>query len=122
MNLREVDNDMQTLYINSSFSTFEFKATSAGDSLVEGLIRYHPFLYDRETFPVDPFALGIIHTEKDALIIAEIVFIGRCVCVLGPSEDEDEDCVILNSEARGKRPIFECFWNGRLIPYTTVSE
>uniref|UniRef100_A0A673L4N8 Structural maintenance of chromosomes flexible hinge domain-containing protein 1-like n=1 Tax=Sinocyclocheilus rhinocerous TaxID=307959 RepID=A0A673L4N8_9TELE len=94
MNLREVENDMQTLYINSSFSTFEFKATGAGDSLVEGLIRYHPFLYDRETYPVDPYAL----------------------------EDEDEDCVILNSEARGKRPIFECFWNGRLIPYTTVSE
>ncbi|XP_059395011.1 structural maintenance of chromosomes flexible hinge domain-containing protein 1 [Carassius carassius] len=97
MNLREVDNDMQTLYINSSFSTFEFKATGVGESLVEGLIRYHPFLYDRETYPVDPYALG-------------------------PSEDEDEDCVILNSEARGKRPIFECFWNGRLIPYTTVSE
>uniref|UniRef100_A0A672P6A9 Structural maintenance of chromosomes flexible hinge domain containing 1 n=1 Tax=Sinocyclocheilus grahami TaxID=75366 RepID=A0A672P6A9_SINGR len=94
MNLREVENDMQTLYINSSFSTFEFKATGAGDSLVEGLIRYHPFLYDRETYPVDPYAL----------------------------EDEDEDCVILNSEARGKRPIFECFWNGRLIPYTTVSD
>lgn len=71
MNLREVDNDMQTLYINSSCSTFEFKATSAGDSLVEGLIRYHPFLYDRETYPVDPFALGIFHTEKDALIIAD---------------------------------------------------
>uniref|UniRef100_A0A8C2FFZ1 Structural maintenance of chromosomes flexible hinge domain containing 1 n=1 Tax=Cyprinus carpio TaxID=7962 RepID=A0A8C2FFZ1_CYPCA len=97
MNLREVDDDMQTLYINSSFSTFEFKATGARDSLVEGLIRYHPFLYDQETYPMDPYALG-------------------------PSEDEDEECVILNSEARGKRPIFECFWNGRLIPYTTVSE
>ncbi|XP_016325193.1 structural maintenance of chromosomes flexible hinge domain-containing protein 1-like isoform X2 [Sinocyclocheilus anshuiensis] len=97
MNLREVDNDMQTLYINSSFSTFEFKATGARDSFVEGLIRYHPFLYDQETYPVDPYALG-------------------------PSEDEDEECVILNSEARGKRPVFECFWNGRLIPYTTVSE
>uniref|UniRef100_A0A8C2FGC6 Structural maintenance of chromosomes flexible hinge domain containing 1 n=1 Tax=Cyprinus carpio TaxID=7962 RepID=A0A8C2FGC6_CYPCA len=94
MNLREVDDDMQTLYINSSFSTFEFKATGARDSLVEGLIRYHPFLYDQETYPMDPYAL----------------------------EDEDEECVILNSEARGKRPIFECFWNGRLIPYTTVSE
>ncbi|XP_016099444.1 structural maintenance of chromosomes flexible hinge domain-containing protein 1 [Sinocyclocheilus grahami] len=97
LNLREVDNDMQTLYINSSFSTFEFKAIGARDSFVEGLIRYHPFLYDQETYPVDPYALG-------------------------PSEDEDEDCLILNSEARGKRPVFECFWNGRLIPYTTVSE
>ncbi|XP_050970942.1 structural maintenance of chromosomes flexible hinge domain-containing protein 1 isoform X1 [Labeo rohita] len=99
MNLREVDNDMQTLYINSCVSTFEFKATGAGDSLVEGLIRYHPFLYDRETYPLDPYAASA-----------------------GPLEDEDEDCIIVNSEARGKRPIFECFWNGRLIPYTTLSE
>lgn len=99
VNLRDVDNDMQTLYVNSSVSTFEFKATGARDSLVEGLIRYHPFLYDRETYPVDPY-----------------------ISSAGPSEDEDEDCVVLNPEGRGKRPIFECFWNGRLIPYTTVSE
>uniref|UniRef100_A0A672NNC2 Structural maintenance of chromosomes flexible hinge domain containing 1 n=1 Tax=Sinocyclocheilus grahami TaxID=75366 RepID=A0A672NNC2_SINGR len=98
LNLREVDNDMQTLYINSSFSTFEFKAIGARDSFVEGLIRYHPFLYDQETYPVDPYALGIVNHKLD------------------------EDCLILNSEARGKRPVFECFWNGRLIPYTTVSE
>lgn len=99
VNLREVDNDMQTLYVSSSASTFEFKATGARDSLVEGLIRYHPFLYDQETYPVDPYAASA-----------------------GPSEDEDEDCVVLNPEGRGKRPIFECFWNGRLIPYTSVSE
>ena len=24
--------------------------------------------------------------------------------------------------ARGKRPIFECYWNGRLIPYSFVDE
>ncbi|XP_051755172.1 structural maintenance of chromosomes flexible hinge domain-containing protein 1 [Ctenopharyngodon idella] len=99
VNLRDVDNDMQTLYVNSSASTFEFKATGTRDSLVEGLIRYHPFLYDRETYPVDPYAASA-----------------------GPLEDEDEDCVVLNPEGRGKRPIFECFWNGRLIPYTSVSE
>ncbi|XP_009301910.2 structural maintenance of chromosomes flexible hinge domain-containing protein 1 isoform X1 [Danio rerio] len=96
INLREVDNDMQTLYVRSSANTFEFKATGAKDSLVEGLIRYHPFLYDRETFPVDPYAAS--------------------------AEDEDEELEVLNPEGRGKRPIFECFWNGRLIPYTTVSE
>ncbi|ROL42214.1 Structural maintenance of chromosomes flexible hinge domain-containing protein 1 [Anabarilius grahami] len=99
VNLRDVDNDMQTLYVSSSASTFEFKAIGARDSLVEGLIRYHPFLYDRETYPVDPYAASA-----------------------GPLEDEDEDCVVLNSEGRGKQPIFECFWNGRLIPYTSVSE
>lgn len=56
MNLREVDNDMQTLYVNSGVSTFEFKATGADDSLVEGIIRYHPFLFDRETYPLDPYS------------------------------------------------------------------
>lgn len=37
-------------------------------------------------------------------------------------EDDDDDCFILEKAARGKRPIFECFWNGRLIPYTSVEE
>lgn len=52
LNLREVDDDMQTLYINSAVDTFEFKASSGpGGGTVEGVLRYHPFLYDRETYP-----------------------------------------------------------------------
>uniref|UniRef100_A0A8C7RIF2 Structural maintenance of chromosomes flexible hinge domain containing 1 n=1 Tax=Oncorhynchus mykiss TaxID=8022 RepID=A0A8C7RIF2_ONCMY len=98
VNLREIDNDMQTLYINTSADTFEFKACTDVDGIVEGILRYHPFLYDRETYPEDPYAIpGNLATE------------------------EDDDSIVLN-QARGKRPIFECFWNGRLIPYTTVSE
>uniref|UniRef100_A0AAZ3NT98 SMC hinge domain-containing protein n=1 Tax=Oncorhynchus tshawytscha TaxID=74940 RepID=A0AAZ3NT98_ONCTS len=98
VNLREIDNDMQTLYINTSADTFEFKACTDVDGIVEGVLRYHPFLYDRETYPEDPYAIpGNLATE------------------------EDDDSIVLN-QARGKRPIFECFWNGRLIPYTTVSE
>uniref|UniRef100_A0A8C7KNM4 Structural maintenance of chromosomes flexible hinge domain containing 1 n=1 Tax=Oncorhynchus kisutch TaxID=8019 RepID=A0A8C7KNM4_ONCKI len=92
VNLREIDNDMQTLYINTSADTFEFKACTDVDGIVEGVLRYHPFLYDRETYPEDPYAIP-----------------------------EDDDSIVMN-QARGKRPIFECFWNGRLIPYTTVSE
>uniref|UniRef100_A0AAZ3S322 SMC hinge domain-containing protein n=1 Tax=Oncorhynchus tshawytscha TaxID=74940 RepID=A0AAZ3S322_ONCTS len=95
---KEIDNDMQTLYINTSADTFEFKACTDVDGIVEGVLRYHPFLYDRETYPEDPYAIpGNLATE------------------------EDDDSIVLN-QARGKRPIFECFWNGRLIPYTTVSE
>ena len=57
MNLREVENDMQTLYINATVSTFEFKvSTGQNGGLVEGILRYHPFLYDKETYPKDPFA------------------------------------------------------------------
>uniref|UniRef100_A0A8C7KI81 Structural maintenance of chromosomes flexible hinge domain containing 1 n=1 Tax=Oncorhynchus kisutch TaxID=8019 RepID=A0A8C7KI81_ONCKI len=93
VNLREIDNDMQTLYINTSADTFEFKACTDVDGIVEGVLRYHPFLYDRETYPEDPYSC----------------------------KEKDDDSIVMN-QARGKRPIFECFWNGRLIPYTTVSE
>uniref|UniRef100_A0A673BRY1 Structural maintenance of chromosomes flexible hinge domain containing 1 n=1 Tax=Sphaeramia orbicularis TaxID=375764 RepID=A0A673BRY1_9TELE len=94
LNLREVDNDMQTLYINAAADTFEFKALTQPDGgIVEGVLRYHPYLYDRETYPEDPDApYGI----QDFFF-----FFGHCI---------------------HRKPIFECFWNGRLIPYTTVAE
>ena len=53
INLRDIQDDMQTQYIRTSASTFEFKATVEGMGIVEGVLRYHPFLYDRETFPSD---------------------------------------------------------------------
>ena len=55
INLRDIGDDMQTLYIKSSSSTFEFKASVEGTGIVEGVIRYHPFLYDRETLPTDVY-------------------------------------------------------------------
>ena len=47
------------------------------------------------------------------------------VCFYWPAstEDEVEDGESgAGNQANRRRPIFECFWNGRLIPYTTVSE
>ncbi|XP_065609251.1 structural maintenance of chromosomes flexible hinge domain-containing protein 1 isoform X2 [Cyrtonyx montezumae] len=99
VNLREIKDDMQTLYINTSADSFEFKALVDGDGIVEGIIRYHPFLYDKETFPDDP-----------------------CFPSRLNDDDDDDDCQIIEKGARGRRPIFECFWNGRLIPYTTVED
>ncbi|KAK7813936.1 hypothetical protein U0070_011043 [Myodes glareolus] len=90
VNLREIHDDMQTLYINTASDSFEFKAHVEGDGVVEGVIRYHPFLYDRETYPDDPCFPSKLRDEED-----------------------DDDCFILEKAARGKRPIFECFWNGR---------
>ena len=59
INLRDINDDMQTRYIRSSAaSTFEFKATVEATGIVEGLIRYHPFLFDHETYPKDEFTLG----------------------------------------------------------------
>ncbi|XP_054893848.1 structural maintenance of chromosomes flexible hinge domain-containing protein 1 [Poeciliopsis prolifica] len=98
-NLREVQDDLQTLYINSAVDTFEFKAETSDDGCLDGILRYHPFLYDKETYPKDPKTLQA-----------------------AVEEDDDENPSGIMNQARGKRDIFECFWNGRLIPYTTVSE
>ncbi|XP_069813827.1 structural maintenance of chromosomes flexible hinge domain-containing protein 1 [Dendropsophus ebraccatus] len=102
LNLQDINDDMQTLYINAAADSFEFKALVEREGVVEGIIRYHPFLYDKETYPADPFFLSRDNEDLD--------------------DYDDEDCLILEKEARGKRPIFECFWNGRLIPYTTIQE
>ncbi|RWS18710.1 hypothetical protein B4U80_09576, partial [Leptotrombidium deliense] len=77
-------------------STFEFKA-DVGNAVVEGILRYHPFLYDEETYPADSINVDNDNSQGD-----EIVEIDK---LLG----------------RGNRPIFECYWNGRLIPYTLQS-
>ena len=53
VNLRDIQDDVQSAYIRSSSSTFEFKATVEGTGVVEGMLRYHPFLYDKETYPAD---------------------------------------------------------------------
>ncbi|KAM4026795.1 structural maintenance of chromosomes flexible hinge domain-containing protein 1 [Anomaloglossus baeobatrachus] len=101
LKLGDLNNDMQTLYINSAADSFEFKAVVEREGVVEGIMRYHPFLYNRETYPDDPNFLSRDNEDLD---------------------DVDDDCILVEKEARGKRPIFECFWNGRLIPYTTIQE
>uniref|UniRef100_A0AAV2L7V1 SMC hinge domain-containing protein n=1 Tax=Knipowitschia caucasica TaxID=637954 RepID=A0AAV2L7V1_KNICA len=98
--LRDIGTDLQSLYVKAAVSTFEFKAcTNPEAGLVEGVIRYHPFLYDRETYPENP---DVVHdlTEED---------------------NEDEPDMDPPSKKQ-KKPVFECYWNGRLIPYTTVQE
>jgi len=37
-------------------------------------------------------------------------------------EDQEELMATDLRPARGRRPIFECYWNGRLIPYTAIEE
>ncbi|KAM3839535.1 structural maintenance of chromosomes flexible hinge domain-containing protein 1 isoform 2-T2 [Vipera latastei] len=101
VNLREIDDDMQTLYINTAADSFEFKALVGGDGIVEGIIRYHPFLYERETYPEDPSRFKDADDEE---------------------EGEEEEYYTREKGARGEKAIFECFWNGRLIPYTTVAD
>ncbi|KAK3088610.1 hypothetical protein FSP39_021256 [Pinctada imbricata] len=98
INLRDIYDDMQSQYVQSAASQFFFKATVEGTHVVEGVMRYHPFLYDRETYPSD---INDPRVEQ---------------------EFDEHDYAMSEKPARGRRPIFECFWNGRLIPYTFIHE
>ena len=47
----------------------------------------------------------------------------RVIYFAGEPELFDEhDYAASDRPARGRRPIFECYWNGRLIPYTFIEE
>jgi len=46
-------------------------------------------------------------------------------CLFTVEVDDSEVGMVGGTElrpARGKRPIFDCYWNGRLIPYSIVDE
>lgn len=98
MELRDVDDDMQTRYIRTAASVFEFCAHPESGGVVEGILRYHPFLYDRETYPSLDGEFPVVETTEEL------------------TESVERD----SRAPRGNRPIFECYWNGRLIPYSTI--
>ncbi|KAH9491932.1 Structural maintenance of chromosomes flexible hinge domain-containing protein 1 [Bulinus truncatus] len=99
IDLRKVNDDMQSQYVRTAASTFDFKAYVDGSTAVEGVVRYHPFLYDKETYPADIYGIKL------------------------DAEPEDDHGYAINERpARGRRPIFETYWNGRLIPYTVIED
>lgn len=125
LNLREVDTDMQTLYINTAADTFEFSISTGLDGgRVEGIIRYHPFLYDRETYPEDTFTAQGVQTFKFNFDVCTICNVSNPFLLrlcLTEDEDPENEGEVQNTTGKN-RDIFECFWNGRLIPYTKISE
>lgn len=84
-------------YNNSRKSDTNFK--------VGGIIRYHPFQYDRETNPV-----GIVarkQTDEDVVTLDDE----------GNSSEEGSQ----EGEIFGKsKEFFQIWWNGRLIPHTKL--
>ncbi|XP_014770922.1 structural maintenance of chromosomes flexible hinge domain-containing protein 1 isoform X1 [Octopus bimaculoides] len=98
LNLRDINDDLQSQFVKTGASVFDFKAKVEGAGVVEGVLRYHPFLYDHETFPTD--FIDPRYSEPE----------------------DDHDYAINDRPARGRRPVFECYWNGRLIPYTLIEE
>ncbi|XP_030830808.1 structural maintenance of chromosomes flexible hinge domain-containing protein 1 [Strongylocentrotus purpuratus] len=96
LNLRDIEDDHQSNFIRSAKDTFEFRVLVEGTGLVEGVLRYHPFLFDKESYPAD---YGLVLEEVD-----------------------DETDYNKDRPARGSKAVFECYWNGRLIPYTLVQD
>ncbi|XP_065063463.1 structural maintenance of chromosomes flexible hinge domain-containing protein 1-like isoform X2 [Rhopilema esculentum] len=99
VSLSDIEDDLESLIVDSAASHFEFNAHVQEVGKVEGVLRYHPFLYDKETFPHSP----------------NVQFTGDQT-----GGDVEEELRIDSRSPRGDKPIFECFWNGRLIPYTTI--
>ncbi|KAI8505876.1 inactivation of X chromosome by DNA methylation [Branchiostoma belcheri] len=129
VDLRDLQDDMQTQYIQKSADSFEFKATVEGTGIVEGILRYHPFLYDRETYPPDMYAPPVVEGMGivEGILCYHPFLYDRETYppdMYAPPvvEEDEEDLVSTDRPARGKRPIFECYWNGRLIPYTFVDD
>ena len=84
--LRDIDDDMQTQYIRSAASVFEFRAHVESGGVVEGVLRYHPFLYDRETYPsLEGEIPGTVHCLFHAHDISEAFHGGfRCCLFANP--------------------------------------
>lgn len=80
VNLKDVNDDMQTQCIRTGGSTFDFKASVEGAGIVEGVLRYHPFLYETETYPKNP-----AETSKHMLIF-QIEFLFLLINIRNHSE------------------------------------
>lgn len=52
---------------------FEFRARAESGGIVEGVLRYHPFLYDRETYPtLEGEIPGKVFSAKGLVYLSKI--------------------------------------------------
>ena len=80
MELRDVNDDLQTRYIRTAASVFEFRANSESGGVVEGILRYHPFLYDRETYPsLEGEFPGNVFLSRSLIANKLFFFLSKCL-------------------------------------------
>jgi len=85
----------------------KYNSTNANESFkVGGIIRYHPFLYDRETNPA-----GIVARKHNGFVPGNGVL---------PSDADDEEASSVAEECGKSKEFFSIWWNGRLIPHTRL--
>ena len=65
--------------------------------------------------------MELIMSVKHATILCHVIINFFLCTVVVETGEEFAEAVERDSRApRGSRPIFECYWNGRLIPYTSI--
>lgn len=121
INLGNVTDNLAARMCTTSASIFEFayrlpqtffesRDCSENDGVVHGFVSYFPCSGDRETVPVDDAsAQRITFARRNA----------RRAAAGHPAGSSDED-VEEDEEDGGAIPMFETFWQGRLIPDTTL--
>jgi hypothetical protein len=110
--LREIDTDYETLLVRRAKSIFEFDIDRPNQSPIEGIIRYHPYVHDRETLPR-------LNDFEDDLCETNSINSHRTNANEFSSEDNEEFRRSQPLKSREK-PVFECYWHGRLIPNTNI--
>ena len=110
IDLKEIYDDFETLLVQSAADTFEFEVEhySYPGVVIEGVVRYYPYLYDHETLPslTTKEELGETASEKSSKSCATENQIDE---VLNPVQTKTKH-----------REVFECFWHGRLIPQDCI--
>lgn len=120
--LSSVADDLETRMLRQARDTFAFKLDVPGKSRVAGLLHYYPTSRGRESVPhLDQAQSALRKFRASAMALSQAAGEGALAPTpsgeAGEPEDEDED-----EEGSGlvRAPIFEVYWEGRLIPAAVV--
>lgn len=124
--LRDVEDDFETTLLRTQRAEFSFSLTVPEYGVVAGNLYYFPYENGRETVPFLPSLLKIDHQLHEAFAgntqhgtatqNATLPQSIRSSAVDGDLSDGD-DATAYAFQA----PIFETFWQGRLIPDSRIS-
>ena len=106
----KINDDFESLLVRSAVDCFKFEILHSikSELIIEGIIRYHPYLYERETLPqlseqLSETALGNGHRLD-----------------YSPNLSTTLHNTLYPKISYPNRKLFDVFWNGRLIPEESV--
>jgi hypothetical protein len=90
---------------------FEIELVADGNiQIVQGQLRYHPFVNDQETYPIE------VRVAQSCSYTTTYLTGSVAKGVVDDTDDETSGGRSLD------QPIFTVYWNGRLISESTVKE